>query len=123
MDMIYVVETVSGYGNTVVTTNFSKVLDKIEHLLRDSFLYPVCVEIWTPEGEQLDTFVVQPGQEKEQIEKDFVLYATKMAKRYSKIEIIEWAEKVLKAYDVNNPTIDSMIYSLYMKYQERQKGS
>ena len=120
--MIYVVETVSGYGNTVVTTNFSKVLDKIEHLLRDSFFYPVCVEIWTPEGEQLDIFIVQPWQEREQIEKDFVLYSAKMAKQHPKIEIIKWAEGILKTYDTNNPTIDSMIYSLYTKYQEKLKG-
>lgn len=121
--MIYVVETVSGYGNAVVTTNFSKALDKIEYLLRNSFLYPVCVKIWTPEGEQLDTLIVHPGQEREQIEKDFVLYAAKMAKRYPKIEIIKWAEGILKAYDTNNPTIDSMIYSLYTKYQEKLKGA
>lgn len=121
--MIYVVETVSGYGNAVATTNFSKALSKIEHLLKDTILYPVCVEIWTLEGEQLDIFIVQPGQEKEQIEKDFVLYSAKMAKQHPTIEVIEWAEKVLKAYDVNNPTIDSMIYSLYMKYQEKTKGA
>lgn len=117
--MIYIVKTVSGYGNAVATTNFSKALSKIEHLLEDTIFFPVGVEIWIPEGEQLDTFIVQPGQEKEQIEKDFVLYSTKMAKQHPTIEVIKWAEKVLKAYDANNPTINSMIHSLYMKCQEK----
>lgn len=121
--MIYVIETVSGNGNMVATTDFSKALKKIEYLLQDTILYPVYVEIWKPKGDLLDTFIIQPGQTIEQIEKDFVLFSAKIAKLHQTIDVIQWAENILKAYDANNPTIDSMIYSLYMKYQEKTKGA
>lgn len=105
----------------VVTTDFSKALKKIEYLLQDTILYPVCVEIWKPKGDLLDTFIIQPGQTIEQIEKDFVLFSAKMAKLHQTIDVIRWAENILKAYDASNPTIDSMIYSLYTQYREKQK--
>lgn len=118
--MIYVVEAVSGYGNLIVTTNFSQALSKTDCLRQDAPFLPITIEIWLPQGTLLDKFIISAEQTREEIEKDFVLFAIHIAKKTSDMEVIRWAECISKDYDYGNPTIKSLLYSLYEKYQRNQ---
>lgn len=118
--MIYVVKTISEYENTIVTNDFTKMLETVTELSKDKVLTgAIPVEIWSNEGKFVDKFVIPCDQDRESIEKSFVLLAAQTAQRYPTESNIVWAKNIIKQYDSENPTLNSLIYTLYMKYKEK----
>lgn len=120
--MIYVVKTISEYENAIVTNDFITMVEAVAELSKDKVpTGSIPVEIWSNEGKFIDKFIIPCDQNKETIEKLFVLFVAKIAQKYPTKDNVVWAKDIIKQYDSENPTLDSLIYTLYMKYTEKNE--
>lgn len=98
------------------TTNIEKIYQSIEEMNDTATVnYSYTVQLYdetsgTPQG----TF---DGESKGSIQ-TFVKFIYNVAKTSKKIDLIDWAAKEISKYDNSNPTINSLIYSLWSKSEQ-----
>lgn len=120
--MIYVVRVdinTDDYFNKKVTSNIKEVFTEFNKYI-NSYYTGISIEMWLEEGTHFRTYTTSV-KDKDKLEKDFIMFIVETARMYGTDRTAAWAENILKTYDSENPTINSLIYSLYMQSSQREK--
>lgn len=120
--MIYVVResiNTDDYFNKKVTSNIQEVFKEFDKYIQSCYT-GISIEMWLEEGVHFRTYTTSV-KDKDKLEKDFIMFITETARMYGTEQVAAWAENILKTYDSENPTINSLIYSLYMQSSKRKQ--
>lgn len=101
------------------TTNIKKIYQSIEDL-NDSHVSSgkYIIYLYNENGEPQGVFEGEVGGPTQ----SFIKFIYNIAKTSKRVDLINWATTEISKYDHSNPTINSLIYSLWQK-AERGKDS
>lgn len=97
------------------TTNIEKIYQSIEDLNDARFSNSTyTINLFNDNGEPQGMFEGEAGGSAQ----SFIKFIYNIAKSSKRIDLINWASNEISKYDASNPTINSLIYSLWSKSKQ-----